>query len=77
MTSVANNGDNIRLQTPESELEGKNLYIWFLYYPKVSKQTLSCEYVREFSKKFETVLLEYSGIGGKLIHEKNQKQKIS
>ncbi len=27
-----------RLQTPESELEGKNLYICFLYYPKVAKQ---------------------------------------
>ncbi len=38
---------------------------------------LSCEYLREFSKKFETVLMEYSGAGGKLIHEKNQKQKIS
>ncbi len=32
---------------------------------------------REFSKKVETVLIEYSGAGGKLIHEKNQKQKIS
>ncbi len=31
----------------------------------------------EFSKKFETVLMGYSGAGGKLIHEKNQKQKIS
>ncbi len=30
-----------------------------------------------FRKKFETVLMEYSGAGGKLIHEKNQKQKIS
>ncbi len=38
---------------------------------------MSCEYLREFSKKFETVLMEYSGAGGKLIHEKNQKQKIS
>jgi hypothetical protein len=28
-------------------------------------------------KKFETVSMEYSGAGGKLIHEKNQKQKIS
>ncbi len=27
--------------------------------------------------KFETVLMGYSGAGGKLIHEKNQKQKIS
>ncbi len=30
-----------------------------------------------FRKKFETVLMGYSGVGGKLIHEKNQKQKIS
>jgi hypothetical protein len=37
-TPVANNGKNIRLQTPESELEGENLYICFLYYPKVTKQ---------------------------------------
>jgi hypothetical protein len=35
---AANNGNNIRLLTPESELEGKNLYICFLYYPKVTKQ---------------------------------------
>ena len=40
-------------------------------------QTLTCEYLREFSKKFKTVLMGYSGAGGKLIHEKNQKQKIS
>ncbi len=38
LTPVANNGNNIRLQTPESELEGKNLHICFLYYPKVTKQ---------------------------------------
>ncbi len=74
LTPVANNWNNIRLQIPESELEGKNLYICFLYYPKVSKffwlkifsichrcrwhrwQTLSCEYLREFSKKFDTAL---------------------
>ncbi len=35
---VANYGNNIRLQTPESELEGKNLYICFIFYPKVTKQ---------------------------------------
>ncbi len=39
--------------------------------------TLSCEYLHEFSKKFETVLMGYSGAGGKLIDEINQKQKIS
>jgi hypothetical protein len=26
---------------------------------------------KPFSKKFETVLMDYSGTGGKLIHEKN------
>ncbi len=40
-------------------------------------QNLSCEYLREFSKKFGTVLMEYSGAERKLIYEKNQKQKIS
>ena len=39
--------------------------------------TFSCEYLREFSKKFETALMVYSGAWGKLIHEKNQKSKIS
>ncbi len=39
--------------------------------------TLICEYLREFSKKFETVQMVYSGAGVKLIDEKNQKQKIS
>jgi hypothetical protein len=38
---------------------------------------LSCEYLCEFSKKFETALLVYSGAWGKLIHEKNQNLKIS
>ncbi len=37
--------------------------------------TLTCEYLREFSKKFETVLLEYSGSGGKLIHQKTRSKK--
>ncbi len=39
--------------------------------------TLNCEYLREFSKKFETALMVYSGAWGKLNHEKNQNQKIS
>jgi hypothetical protein len=38
---------------------------------------LSCEYLREFSKKFETALSIYSVAWGKLINEKNQKSKIS
>ncbi len=39
--------------------------------------TLTCEYLRKFSKKFKAVLMEYYGAGGKLIHGKKQKQKIS
>ena len=38
---------------------------------------VSWKYFREFSKKFKTVLMGYSGAEGKLIHKKNQKQKIS
>ncbi len=45
----------------------------FLHLP----QTLSFEYLREFSKKFETTLTVYSGVWGKVIQEKNQKSKIS
>jgi hypothetical protein len=36
---------------------------------------LSCEYLREFSKKFETVLTGYSGVGGKLIHKTTRSKK--
>jgi hypothetical protein len=36
---------------------------------------LTCEYLREFSKKFETVLMGYSGAGGKLIHKKTRSKK--
>jgi hypothetical protein len=37
--------------------------------------TLSCEYLREFSKKFETALMVYSGAWGKLIHGKKPEVK--
>jgi hypothetical protein len=39
--------------------------------------TLSCEYLCEFSKKFETALMVpvYSGAWGKLIHEKTRSRK--
>ncbi len=43
----------------------------------VSLTTLTCEYLREFSKKFEMILMLLSGAWGKVIHEKNLKQKIS
>jgi hypothetical protein len=39
--------------------------------------TLTCKYLPEFSKKFEMNLLFFSGAWGKVIHEKNLKQKIS
>jgi hypothetical protein len=36
---------------------------------------LICEYLREFSKKFETVQIGYSGAEGKLIDEKTRSKK--
>ncbi len=53
----------------------------FFHFPPVSTTrwcTLSCEYLREFSNKFEIIiiLMGYSRAGGKLIHEKNLKSKI-
>jgi hypothetical protein len=38
--------------------------------------TLTCEYLREFSKKLKIILTLLSGAWGKVIHEKNLKQKI-
>ncbi len=38
-------------------------------------QTLSCEYLREFSKKFETVLKEYSGAGGNWFMKRTRSKK--
>jgi hypothetical protein len=37
--------------------------------------TLTFEDLREFSKKFKTVLIGYSGAEGKLIHEKKTEAK--
>ncbi len=39
--------------------------------------TLTCKYLCEFSKKFEMTLMLLSEAWGKMINEKNQKQKIS
>jgi hypothetical protein len=39
--------------------------------------TLSREYLRQLSKKIEMAVMVYSDAWGKLIHEKNQKSKIS
>jgi hypothetical protein len=52
----------------------------FFHLPPVSLTLVANLELRispRISEKFETVLMEYSGTGGKLIHEKNQKQKIS
>ena len=52
----------------------------FFYLPPVSTTQvvhLELRNLREFSKKFETALMVNSGDWGKLIHEKNQKSKIS
>ncbi len=38
--------------------------------------TLTCEYLCKFWKKFEMILMLLSGAWGKVIHEKNLKQKI-
>ncbi len=55
-----------------------NFYDWrFFSFATGVRSTLICEYLREFSKKIETVQMGFSGAGGKLIDEKNQKQKIS
>jgi hypothetical protein len=48
-TPVANNGNNIRLLTPESELEGKNLFICLLNYPKLSKKIIKTFLTEDFS----------------------------
>ncbi len=51
----------------------------FFHLPPVSATTVdnpsSCEYLHEFSKKFETVPNGYSGAGGKLIDEKTRSKK--
>jgi hypothetical protein len=39
--------------------------------------TLTCEYLREISKKFEMTLVLFLGACVKMIHEKNLKHKMS
>jgi hypothetical protein len=38
---------------------------------------MTCKNLIEFSKKFEMILVLFSGAWEKMIHEKNLKQKIS
>jgi hypothetical protein len=37
----------------------------------------TCEYLCEFSKKFQMTLIVFSGAWGNMIHDKNLKQRIS
>jgi hypothetical protein len=39
--------------------------------------SLICKYLCDFQKKIEITLVLFSGAWGKMIHEKNLKQKIS
>ncbi len=45
--------------------QGRRWQIW----------ALSCEYLREFSNKFDTTQMVYSGAWGKLIHEQSRGRK--
>jgi hypothetical protein len=52
----------------------------FFHLPPVSTTPVAILELRispRIFEKFETVLMGYSGAGGKQIHEKNQEQKIS
>jgi hypothetical protein len=40
-----------------------------------TEKTFICEYLRDFSKKFDIVLMGNSGAQGTLIYEKNMKSK--
>ncbi len=56
-------------------LKGQCHEIFCFWFQRHRWCTLSCEYLREFSDKFETSLLVYSGSWRKLIHEKTRSRK--
>ncbi len=68
---------NSTTQTCPKQMIKIFLFENFFHLPRHQWCTLSCEYLCEFSKKFEMALMVFSGAWGKLIHEKNQKSKIS
>jgi hypothetical protein len=70
--SIVDTGGKFASGINNASKTGGKICHWYRWY----RCTLNWEYLREFSNKFEIVLMEYSG-AGKLIHEKNQKQKIS
>ncbi len=64
-----------------SKQNNKNFYDW-RFFPLATGVNHTggatcCKYLREFSKKFAIAPMVFSGAGEKLIHEKNQKSKIS
>jgi hypothetical protein len=66
---------------PSSSLSGVSSLIVFPLFATGVNDTggapRPCEYLCEFSEKFEMILMLLSGAWGKVIHEKNLKQKIS
>ncbi len=93
MTPVANNGSNYQT-ADDLKWTWKQNYLYansttqrcpkeiiekFSDWRFIPFATGVCEYLREFSNKFEIALMVsgVSGAWGKLIHEKNQKQKIA
>ncbi len=48
MTPVANNGYNIRLLTPQSEIEEKNIFMCWLWSTQLSKQNIKTFLVEDF-----------------------------
>ncbi len=57
-------------------LKGQCHEIFCFWFQRHRWCTLSCEYLREFSNKFETAIMVYSGAWGKLIHEKTRGRKF-
>ncbi len=68
-------------QLSSSQKKEKKLYLKiFLFYRRCRwhRWTTSIrDYLREFSKKIETISMAYSGARGTLIYEKNLKSKTS
>ncbi len=61
-TPVANNGINIRLQIPQSELEGKNLYIHML---TLLSQGVPTKLLKFFRLKIFSFAIGVNDTGGK------------
>jgi hypothetical protein len=58
--------DTNRRQFATGVIDTGGKFLWY---------TLTCEYLSEFSKKFEMTLMLFSGAWGKVIHEKKPEAK--